>query len=467
MISAVSIFILGNGICGGASGGEMLIAGRCVMGIGTGGLTMMLELIISDLVPVRKRSAFMGLVFAATNVGTALGPFVGGKIVASTIWRWVFYMNLPIGGAALLLMIAVLRTKYRGNKTLSAGLARIDYMGNLLIVCSAISILFALTYGGARYPWGSWHVVVPLVLGLLGLRVFAFYEAFVPREPVMPLRIFSNRTSAIALFLTFLFSMLNLWRIYFLSVYFQSTLLSSPARAGVQILPSVLMLIPAVVIAGGIVNKTGKYLAVHYFGFSMLVLGHGLLIVLGSGSPPAAWIIIQMVVAFGSSFVVGALLPAVQAPLPESDVAAATATAAFIRAFGVVWGVSIPAVIFNNRFDQLAGRIQDSAVRAAFINGKAYERASRDYIKQFPQPARGEIVSCYQDSLRRCWQVSVAFAGVALLAVFLEKQVTMRTSLDTEYGLEDEKTRSAKKLEKSKKKRPQTIQSRSDPRDLE
>lgn len=439
MISAVAIFVLGNGLCGGANSSAMLIAGRCVMGIGTGGLTMMLELIVSDLVPVRKRAPFMGIIFAAINVGTALGPFVGGQLVSTTTWRWVFYMNIPIGGTALLLLIAFLQTSYKGRMTLAQSVRRIDFVGNILIMASSVSILFALTYGGARYSWSSWHTAVPLALGLVGLVVFVIYEAFVPKEPVMPLRLFTNRTSATAFFLTFIFSLLNLWRIYFLSVYFQSTLLSSPARAGVQILPSVLMLLPAVLIAGGFVNKTGRYRPVHFFGFGLLTLGQGLLVLLGSNSPPAAWIIIQMVVAFGSSSIVSALLPAVQAGLSEADTAAATATSSFIRAFGVIWGVTIPTVIFNNRFNQLSGRITDVSVRNIFAGGRAYELASKDFIKQFPQPTRDQIISVYQDSLRRGWQISTIFAGVAFLAVFLEKEIVLRTKLETEYGMKKKK----------------------------
>jgi hypothetical protein len=439
MIGAAGIFVLGNGICGGANSSGMLIAGRCVMGVGTGGLTMMLELIVSDIVPVRKRAPFMGIIFAAINVGTALGPFVGGQIVSTISWRCIFYMNLPIGGTALLLLVAFLKTSYKPQKTLMQSLGRIDFAGNFLVMASSVSIIYALTYGGAQYAWSDWHTVVPLTLGFAGLAGFLIYEALIPKEPVMPIRLFMNRTSATAFFLTFIFSILNLWRIYFLSLYFQSTLLSTPARAGVQMLPSVLMLFPAVVIAGGIVNKTGRYKPVHLFGFGMLTLGQGLLVLLGSDSPPAAWIIIQMVVAFGSSSIVSALLPAVQAGLSEADTAAATATSSFIRAFGVIWGVTIPTVVFNNRFDQLSSRITDVSVRNMFTGGRAYELASRDFIKSFPLLTRDQIVSVYQDSLRRGWQISIAFAGLAFLAVFLEKEIILRTKLETEYGLKDEK----------------------------
>lgn len=377
----------------------------------------------------------MGITFAAVNIGTALGPFVGGIIVQTISWRWVFYINLPIGGLALLIIVLFLNTTYRQD-LVAERLRRIDVIGNAIIVASTVSILFALTYGGSKYSWQSWHVVVPLVLGLVGYVGFILFEASgIPKEPVVPLRLFANRTSAAVYFITFIWSILSMWRIYFLSVYFQSVKASSPARAGVQLLPQVLMLFPAVVISGAFVKKTGRYRPIHLIGLGFVIVGHGLYTILGPNSSTATWVILQMLTGFFANLLLPCLLPAIQAGLPETDTAAATAFWGFLRSFGIIWGVTIPASIFNNRFDQLSYKIGDSQVRNELINGQAYEHASKEFINSLAGPLRDQVVNVYSAALQRAWQISIVFAGVAFLAVFFEREVTMRTTVKSEYGL--------------------------------
>ncbi|KAL4783536.1 MFS general substrate transporter [Aspergillus varians] len=444
-VGAYAIFLLGSGVAGGASSANMLIAGRAIQGAGSGCLVMMLDLVVSDLVPVRQRASFMGITFAAVNIGTALGPFVGGIIVDTISWRWAFYINLPIAGAATVVVFCALNTGYRKD-LVKERLRRIDLVGNSILVASTVSILFALSYGGAVYSWSSWHVLVPLLLGFAGYALFVGYEASgIPSQPVVPLRLFANRTSAGAYFITTVWSILSMWRVYFLSVYFQGVRASSPARAGVQILPSVLMLLPAVILSGGVLKRTGKFIPIHLTGLALTVVGHGLYTILSPTSSTATWVLVQIVTGFFSNLVLPCLLPAVQAGLAETDTAAATAFWGFLRSFGIIWGVTVPAAIFNNRFGSLLDTISDPDVRDLLSAGHAYERASKAFVNSYSDPVRSEIINAYSESLKRTWHVSIAFAGVAFLAVFIEREVAMRTTVESEYGLKQEK---GKDLEK-------------------
>jgi hypothetical protein len=439
MLSVVAIFTLGSGICGGATSGGMLIAGRAIQGIGGGGINTMVDMIVSDLVPLRQRGAFMAIILAVINVGTSLGPFVGGALVQTTTWRWAFYLNLPVGGASMVLLVLFLNVNYK-KAPLMDKLKQIDFVGNALLMACCVSILYALTYGGATIAWSSACIITPLVLGILGFGLFALFESskFCP-SPVIPLRLYSNRNSAIAFFLTFIHSILTLWRLYFLPVYFQSVLGSSPTRAGVQLLPTVVVLFPFAVISGGFVLKTGKYLPLHYLGFAVMVIGHGCFTLLDAQSSTATWILLQAITGAGSSIVLTTLLPAVQAGLAEKDVALATGAWSFMRSFGVIWGVAIPSAIFNNRFTQLSGRIADPVTRSVFSNGDAYEHVSAALIRSFPAVTREQIISVYSDSLKRTWQISIAFAGAAFIATFAQKAIKLRKTVDTEHGLKDEK----------------------------
>ncbi|SPO01912.1 related to putative multidrug transporter Mfs1.1 (major facilitator family protein) [Cephalotrichum gorgonifer] len=432
-LAVIALFTLGSGIAGGARNGATLIAGRAVQGMGSGGINMIVDVIVSDLVPLRERGNYMAIILIVYFVGTAIGPYVGGAIVESTSWRW-------IGGVCMIMILLFLQVKYNKEMTFAQKMRRIDYLGNILLVAATVSVLFAMSYGGTRYPWSSWRVILPLVLGLLGLGVLPLVETskFV-KEPVVPPRLFANRTSATVFAITFLNSALLYWMLFFLPVYFQAVLGSSPARAGVQLLPSITIAIPFAIVAVVLLTKFGKYKPLHFFGFALNTIGLGLASLLDEKSSAAEWVMYQVIAAGGSGFVLNTLLPACQTPLQESDQAAATATWSFVRSFGSIWGVAIPAAIFNNYFDKLSTRISDQEVAAHFRNGKAYESASANLIDSFPEPVKQELVGVYVESLKYVWRMSVIFAGICFLLVFLEKQIKMRTELDTEFGLEDKK----------------------------
>lgn len=424
----------------------MLIIGRAVQGIGSGGINMILDVIVSDLVPLRERGNFIAIVLTVYSIGSSMGPFVGGIIVQRTTWRWVFYINLPVGGLSLVLLVLFLHTNYQRNTTFSQKIKRIDYIGNLLIMGATAAILCALTYGGSRFPWSSWRIIVPLVLGLVGLVVFMVFEQskFCP-EPVVPPRLFKNRTSLVVFINTYLFTILLYWVLFFIPVYFQAILGSSPARAGVQMLPITLVAIPGAVIAVIVLSKFGKYKALHLAGFIILTLGMGLFAYLDRYSSDAEWIVFQIIAALGSGMILNTLLPAFQAPLAESDQAAATASWAFMRSFGNIWGVAIPASIFNNQFNKYAYRISDATVRQTLSNGHAYEHASNTFINNLSDPVKSEVIGVFSGSLKLVWEVSVAFCALACILVFLEREVPLRKELETEYGMTEKNVIQEKK----------------------
>lgn len=338
------------------------------------------------------------------------------------------------------MVIIFLQVKYNKEMTFAQKIRRIDYIGNVLLIGSTVAILFALTYGGTLYPWSSGRIIASLVIGFLGLGVFIGFETldFVV-EPVVPPRLFTNRTSATVFAVTFLNSALLYWMLFFLPVYFQTVLGSSPARSGVQLLPSIFIVIPAAIVAVLLLTRFGKYKPLHLAGFALNTIGLGLFTLLDEDSSTSEWVIFQMIVAGGSGLVLNTLLPACQTPLAESDQAATTATWSFVRSFGNIWGVAIPAAIFNSRFSQLSGRIADPAIAAQFSHGNAYSHASAGFLDTFDPHTKAQIVSVYSDSLKQVWQIAIVFSGVSFLLVFLEKQIKMRTELETEFGMDEGK----------------------------
>ena len=167
-----------------------------------------------------------------------------------------------------------------------------------------------------------------------------------------------------------------------------------------------------------------------------MTLAAGLFTMLDSASSMAEWVVFQIIGAAGIGLVTTSTLPAVQVSLPESDVASSTATWGFLRSLGSIWGVSIPAAIFNTRFGELSKQITDENVRALLQNGMAYERASAAYIGAFTEPTRSELIRTYQGALKTVWQVLIAFSALGFLATWFLKEIKLKDTIKTEFGLE-------------------------------
>lgn len=418
----------------------MLIASRAVQGVGAGGINMMVDLVICDLVPMRDRGKFLGIIFGVIGVFTAIGPLIGGALAQHGAWRWAFYINVPIGGVTIIVSFLCLHLGKRDGGSFFRKLATLDWGGLTILTISTVAVMYAVTYGGSLRTWSDPTVLAPLIIGLVLLIIFGLFEGTkLTSNPVTPHRMFANRTSAAAFIITFFHSIMGLWTMYIFSVYFQSVLLVSPTKAGVYLLPTVIGFPLAAAVGGGIVTKTGKYKPIHLGGFALVTVGCGLAATLGPHSNAAAWIFYQLFMAVGLGGCMACLLPAVQAELDESDTALSTGTWAFVRSYGVIWGVTIPAAIFSNRFDELLYMIPDQGARDVLGHGQAYAHATADLVRSFGGETSYHVRGVYSQSVQRVWQISVIFAGLSFLVALLEKQITLRTELKTDFGIESEK----------------------------
>ena len=347
----------------------------------------------------------------------------------------VFYINLPFGGVALALLVLFLQVEWRREGTNMDRLKRIDVMGNAVLIASTFSILWALTYGGTRYAWAAPDVVAPLVIGLIGLIIFFFFEkSSWCKYPVMPPHHFNNRTTAVAFFVTFMNMLIVFWIFYFYPLYFQAVLGASATRSGVDLLPLVVSFPVFAAVGGALVTKTGRYKPIHLFSLGILTLTFGLNSILDRNSHTAVWAVFGVLAGAGLGSTISTTLQGVQAGLPESETASSVGTWAFIRSLGTIWGVAIPSAIFNNRFDQLNYQI-DASVRAAFTHGQAYQHATKAFLNSFPPAIQEQLINVYVEALKRVWQIGIVFAGITFLSLFLEKEIKLRTELDTEFGL--------------------------------
>ncbi|KAF1976200.1 MFS general substrate transporter [Bimuria novae-zelandiae CBS 107.79] len=433
MIITVMIFALGSGIAGGAKSTTTMIAGRTVQGIGSGGIMLMVELIVCDLVPLRERGTYLGIVLSTAALGAIAGPVVGGAI-AQANWRWCFYINLPICALVLPILIFYLRIHHL-KVTWSQLLTRVDWIGNLIFMGSITAILIGLFYGGTIYPWSSWRIITPLVIGTVGWAVFHIYESKC-HNPCVPPRIFRNRTTSAALYMMFVTSMALQLVCFFWPLYFLAVRGTSLMRTGINFMPFMFILIPGSAVAGILCSKTGHYRWLHLLGFTLTTLGPGLNLLLKPDTHKGVWAMLQITDALGRACILSTTLPAVLAPLPEKDVATATGMYSFLRSFGFVWGITVPSIVFNNRFDQLSWKIQDDVIRGALQGGRAYQLSAGTFLRSLPSSTQAQVYEVYLDALDAVWLVALAIGASGLVAVGIEKHVPLRTYLETEYGLD-------------------------------
>lgn len=417
----------------------MLIAGRTIQGIGCGGIFVLLDIIVCDLVPLRERGKYLGPMLAAGGLGSALGPLIGGALTEAS-WRWVFYITLPFSGLTLVAMALFLRLHYVRDISWRKRLVRVDVPGNTLFIASITAVLLGLIMGGKAYPWSSWHIILPLVLGFVGWMLFHIYQmSRWCKEPSIPPWLFSNRTSAVGFILSFLSGVLLEWIVYWYPLYFQALLGKSPLMSGVDTLPFNVLLMPAAMVSGALMSKTGTYRPLHTVAYVLLSIGLGLSSMLDATSSIAEWAIFQIILALGLGCTFVTLLPAIQSALPESDVATATATYSFFRSFGFIWGVTIPSLILDSHINNGLSSVDDANVRDQLAGGGAYQFAANGGVQALPDGVRQQVTDLYAGTFSITWLAALSFSLLGFLLVFVEKHIEMRKELDTEFGIEEKK----------------------------
>jgi EmrB/QacA subfamily drug resistance transporter len=443
MMLAVTVFAMGSAICGGANSGAVLIFGRIIQGLGTGGIDLFAEVILCDLIPLRRRGPYLAIKHVTFGVGTTLGPLLGG-LFAEHGWRWCFLVNIPVCAISLVVIWFYLRvgsgTK-ASNASITAELKKVDYIGSSILTASVIMILVALSTGGAPQPWSHPSVMVLLVLGAIGLIVFVFWERSAYCEyPIMPPKVFSNRTTNIAFTLTTIHGFVTYGFQFYLPPFFQAVQGASPTNSGLEVLPTTLIVVVLAAVGGPLLSYWGRYKPMHIIGFALMTLGLGLCTMLNSKTPVVAWFFFQLIAASGVGIVVSTMLPAVQVKLPESTTGVSAGSWAFLRGTGSLFGVAIPGAVFNLRFAQLLPLIPSSSARSKLANGKAYSRASARFTEKFGPVAKAEIINAFTQSLKSVWIVFAVAAGLGFCLTWWEKEYKMRKSLDTAYGLKPPKS---------------------------
>lgn len=312
-------------------------------------------------------------------------------------------------------------------------------MGNGLFAGSALAVLLPLTMGGSMYPWSSFHIILPLVLGVAGFIALTLRERFtLVRNPFLPGRLFQGRQSITLQVQNFIQSASLMWVNYFLTIYFQTVRQHSPERAGFDLLPTIIATMPFAVIGGVLMSWLQRPGLVHLVAFAVMSIGLGTFTLLQKTTSEAALVIMQIAVASGNGLLLSTLLPALQSQVPSSDIWCVTALFSFIRSFALVWGVTIPSIIFDEVINQHVDMVPDPALYPLLLDGGAYAHATSSFIDSIPVSLQGPVIDLYVIGLRATWWAAMALGLFGLLSAGLEgwgKSVAMEVNEQQDEAL--------------------------------
>ncbi|EIW57883.1 iron permease [Trametes versicolor FP-101664 SS1] len=434
LLTFILVFAVGSAVCGSAQNMNMLIAGRAIQGFGGGGCISITEIIYADMVPLPERGKFQGIVATVWALACAMGPLIGGAIANSGAWRWLFFLNLPLCGIAFPLTFIFLQVNTPKTE-LREKLAQIDWLGVGLITGSTVSILLAITWGGLRFPWTSFHVLVPLVIGGIGLVTFFVTQYFWLKGPTIPRYFFTNRTTLSGFLGTFFHGMVSIVSLYYLPVYFQASQLATAIGSGVDMIIFCVM-IPVFAIVGGVsVQIVGRYRPQNYIGWAFMVAGFGILSLLDETSSRAMYIGCQVPLAIGLGIIWVSTQFAILAPLPFSNSAHALAFFTFFRCFAQSWGIVIGGTILQTKLLQTL----PASFTASLPKGVQIAYAVIPTIPSLQEPQRTEVRAAFAQATQLIWRVMAGISGAGLLTCLLMQEVELRKdSLDEKWGLKQD-----------------------------
>jgi MFS family permease len=415
-----------------------LLVGRTIQGIGGGGIISLTEILITDLVPLRQRGKWFGFQSLSWAVGSVTGPLMGGAFAQEASWRWIFWINLPFCALGFLTLPFCLRLHHRPGR-IASKLLRFDWPGAFLLTASTTSFLMPVSWGGVLFPWSSFCTLVPLILGIAGLLAFIFYELLKAECPLIPLRIFANRTAAANYTGTLIHGIVLWCLLYYLPLYYETVKAYSPIIAGVAVFPETFTVAPASIVVGVLVSITGRFRWAIWSGWTLTVLGIGLLYLLGPETSVPAFVFLNLVPGLGMGLLFSSMNLATQAAVPERDVAFAAAMYIFTRSLGQSIGVAVGGVVFQSQFAVQLRTHESVAGNATALAQDASGLVQ--VIKAMPEdaPERRLIVIAYAEALKVVWVIMAGIAFMALVMSMATEGLTLDRKLETEQGLEEKK----------------------------
>ena len=430
--SALVIFSAGSLVAGLAPSMEVLIGARALQGLGVGGLTALVQVVIASMVSPRERGRYAGYIGATFALATVSGPLIGGVIVDAPGlgWRWCFYLGIPVSVLAFVVL----------QKTLHLPVLRrevhVDYLGATLLVAGVSILLVWVSLAGSQFAWGSATSVTLVVVGLLVVAAAIYVEARVAIEPMIPLRLFRDRTTSLATMASVLIGLAMFGSTVYLSQYFQLARGMTPTRAGLMSVTMVGGLLVSSIVTGRIITSTGRWKRYLVGGMVLVVVGLALLSQIDDTTSLVRVGAYMAILGLGLGGTMQNLVLSVQNNVAMSDLGAASSVVTFFRSMGGSIGVSaLGAVLAHQVTDKV-----DAALRALGIPADPHASGNIPDVRTLDEPYRSIFEHAFGQATGHIFLVAVPFAALALVCVLFIKEVPLRTTVLREDELTPEAT---------------------------
>jgi EmrB/QacA subfamily drug resistance transporter len=415
------VFLVGSALCGLSQSLDELIAFRALQGLGGGGLMVSAQAAIGDVVPPRERGRYTGLFGAVFGLASIAGPLLGGFLTSDFSWRWIFYVNLPLGIVAFFVLAATLPTVTERVHHV------VDYLGTVLLGVGLTAIVLAASLGGTSYAWGSPQIVGLAVGGVLLLIAFAFVERRAA-EPVLPPRLLTNRVFVVTGAVGFVVGFALFGAVTYLPLFLQVVKGASPTGSGLQLLPLMGGLLITSIVSGQIITRTGRYKPFPIAGTAVMTLGLYLLSTMSPSSSRLSISLFMFILGLGLGMVMQVLILAVQNAVDYADLGVATSGATLFRSIGGSLGTAVLGAIFANRLtDELKSVFPTGAVTGHAVSGGAGVNPKE--IDALPAVLRAGYLHVFTNSLSTVFLVASAFAIVAFALSWFIRQLPLRETV--------------------------------------
>lgn len=416
--AAIVIFLIGSILSGLSQSMLELIIFRALQGLGGGGLMIGAQAIIGDVVSPRERGKYQGLFGAVFGVTSVVGPLLGGLLVDGPGWRWVFYLNIPVGVIALVATAIVL------PGALSKVRHTIDYLGTVLIAATATDLVLLATLGGTSFAWNSAPTYVMAVLGAILLTGFILAERRAT-EPVLPLALFRNRVFAATSAIGFVVGFAMFGAITYLPLFLQVVQGVNPTISGVRMLPMMVGLLATSIGSGILISKLGRYKIFPVLGTAIMTIGMFLLSRMGADTSTFMTSVYMFVLGVGLGGVMQVLVIAVQSAVDYKDLGVATAGATFFRSIGGSFGTAVFGAVFAG---VIGGHLRDALGNVKLPGGTGGSGISPGVLAKLPAPIRSGVIEAYADSLQTVFLVAVPIGIIAFVLTWLLPEIELRTT---------------------------------------
>ncbi|GAA4712151.1 drug resistance transporter, EmrB/QacA subfamily [Promicromonospora umidemergens] len=418
-IACILIFLVGSILSGTSQTMGQLIAWRAVQGVGGGGLMVLSQAIIGDVVPPRERGRYQGLFGAVFGVASVAGPLLGGFFVDNFDWRWVFYINIPVGVVALIVVASVLPHIEAGTKP------RIDYAGIILLATISTAIVLVTSLGGTTWAWSSGPVYAMVALAAASLVAFVMVERRAP-EPVLPLSLFRNKVFSVAAVIGFAVGFAMFGAITYLPLYLQTVKGSTPTESGLEMTPMMLGLLITSIGSGQLISRTGRYKIFPILGTAVTAVGLYLLSLMDRDTTTLQSGLSMFVLGAGLGMVTQVLVIAVQNAVSYRALGTATSGTTYFRTIGSSVGVAVFGTVFANRLTgELATGVPDSAQGPC---GPGSLGAAGQALAQCPPEVQDWFLDAYAGALHVVFLGAVPVAVLAFLLTWLLPEIELRTA---------------------------------------